>query len=222
MPYGAAIFDQWAEQDLANSQIRQQEIARKKQEREHSKSWWKRGIGQGLLGALPGIVTLNPIQAAAGAAGGFGGEAVNHYAFKDKHPEIAGSAAALASLGSGAATKGLFQQAGNKVGLEGLQRTANNMGNNAAYNAEIAKVATPAFNSSGVAMPQTTGGTPITPQTTGANPAGYAQSMGPSTALANPKDLAFGQVSSDLQNLSQEELMRRLQLYGFDSLQGMG
>lgn len=140
---------------MASEEIQRQEQKRRQQEKDHSRSWWKRGLGQGILGALPGLVTLNPAMAAAGAAGGFGGEAVNHFGFKDKHPEIAGNAAALAALGSGAAMKGAFSGAANKAGLDGLQRGAANMGNNAAYNAEIAKVATPQFNSSGAALPQT-------------------------------------------------------------------
>ncbi len=124
---------------MAADELQRQEQARRQQEKDHSKGWWKRGIGQGILGALPGIVTLNPVMAGAGAAGGFAGEAVNHYAFKDKQPGIAGNAASLAALGSGAAAKGLFSGAAGKAGLGGLQESAAAMGKPAAYQAELAR-----------------------------------------------------------------------------------
>jgi hypothetical protein len=228
MAIGAGIFEEMQ----ARNELARQDQQRRKEEKSHSRNWWKRGVGQGLLGAIPGIVTLNPIQAIAGAAGGFGGESVNHFAFKDKHPEIAGNAAALASLGSGAASKGLFSQAADKVGLDGLQRTAGNMGNNAAYNAEIAKAGSfgpgatleSGRSIAGPAMPQGQFDHPALAQSGGAtHPAVSTESMGPSTMGANPRDLAFGQVSSDMENLTPEELMRRHQMmFGLDSNQSFG
>jgi hypothetical protein len=133
MAIGAGIFEEMQ----ARNELARQDQQRRKEEKSHSRNWWKRGVGQGLLGAIPGIVTLNPIQAIAGAAGGFGGESVNHFAFKDKHPEIAGNAAALASLGSGAASKGLFTKAAETAGIGGLEKAGAAMGNSDAYAKEM-------------------------------------------------------------------------------------
>jgi hypothetical protein len=181
----SSFFDDAA----SNAELHQQEAQALRDKQAHSKAWWKRGIGQGLLGALPGIVTLNPIAAAAGAAGGFGGEAVNHYAFKDQHPEIAGNAAALASLGSGAATKGLFSAAGEKAGLGGLEKVGAGLGNSDAYTKELSAArfaATPGGasapeNLAGPAMP---GGAKMS-----SDPTSFAESaqMGPpSPASSGP------------------------------------
>lgn len=171
-------------------EIREQEANTARQEKEHSKGWWKRGLGQGIIGALPGLVTLNPIQAAAGAAGGFGGEAINHFAFKDKQPGIAGNAAALASLGSGAATRGLFSGVANKAGIGGLEKAAAGMGNSDVYAKEmqLARMGPGLGGAPELAGPAMPGGAqfdrPITPQTTGANPAGGMTSSVDSSAAA--------------------------------------
>lgn len=198
---------------MANEELRRQEDARKQQEKQHSKGWWKRGLGQGLLGALPGIVTLNPIQAGAGAAAGFGGEAVNHFAFDDKQPGIAGNAAALASLGSGAATRGLFSAAAQKGGLGGIQKAGESFGQSQpgamqglTVNAKAAPMQMGAAAPRGMGLDAKVGIDPkvnpamtVSPETVGANPV-----MGPPSELADP-----------LQTMSQEELLERLRLMRF-------
>jgi len=203
---------------MAEEELRRQDGARKQQEKEHSRGWWKRGIGQGILGALPGIVTLNPIQAAAGAAGGFGGESINHFAFKDKQPGIAGNAAALASLGSGAASKGLFSAAGDKAGLGGLEKAANSLGTGSdAYMKELqlGKIGSGLGGAPELANPAMPGGakfdtSPLAQSGGATQPAFSTETVGPSTLGANPSDLAYGQ----WEQLSPEEQLRRMQLMG--------
>lgn len=214
MPINYAAGNYFRDRMAAN-ELDREERERRTQEKEHSKSWWKRGLGQGLIGALPGIVTLNPVQAAAGAAGGFAGEGVNHFAFKDKHPEIAGSAAALASLGSGAASKGLFSSAAKEAGIGGLEKVAAGMGNSDAYAKELqlGKLGSGLGGAPELANPAMPGGAkfdaPPLAQSGGATrPAFSTETVGPSTLGANPGDLAFGQ----WEQLSPEEQLRRMQL----------
>lgn len=201
---------------MAEDELRRQDIARQRQEKEHSKGWWKRGLGQGIMGALPGLITLNPIQAAAGAVGGFGGEAINHFAFKDKQPGIAGNAAALASLGSGAATRGLFSGAANKAGIGGLEKAAAGMGNSDVYAKEmqLARMGPGLGGAPELAGPAMPGGAkfdaPINAQTTGAAGLPPTETMGPPITGANPRDVAFWQ----WEQLSPEEQFRRMQMMG--------
>jgi hypothetical protein len=207
----ANFFDQQS----ANAELHQQEAQALRDKQAHSKAWWKRGIGQGILGALPGIVTLNPIAAAAGAAGGFGGEATNHFAFKDQHPEIAGNAAALASLGSGAATKGLFSAAGEKAGLGGLEHAGGALGNSDAYTKELSAAKLGFAPGDAPAMPGTAGADMGRPQGVPApGLQGPSKDLAPSP-LAGDANQGFGSQGINWAGMDPEERARMMQRYGF-------
>lgn len=79
-----------ARQAFANKMYQRQEEEMKKAEearKQHEGNWWKRGLlraGVGAVGgAMMGAMTMNPLAVAggavAGAASGFGSEAVSHY-----------------------------------------------------------------------------------------------------------------------------------------------
>src|ERR1700760_4972988 len=75
-------------------------------ERAYRRDWWKRGLAKGALGAVTGAISGiaggGPgIAAGAGAGlvGGFGGEALNHAAFKDQNEALGNAGAALGALG---------------------------------------------------------------------------------------------------------------------------
>lgn len=75
-------------------------------ERAYRRDWWKRGLAKGAMGAiqggLTGLASGNPAAAIAGAgaglAGGFGGEALNHAAFKDQNESLGNAGSALGAL----------------------------------------------------------------------------------------------------------------------------
>lgn len=101
-PYAADAINNASALSTLAFQKQQQNQA----ERAYRRDWWKRGLAKGAMGAvqggLAGLATGNPAAALAGAgaglAGGFGGEALNHAAFKDQNEGLGNAGSALGAL----------------------------------------------------------------------------------------------------------------------------
>lgn len=199
---------------MTEDELRNQELERRRQEKEHSGNWWKRGLGRGAMGALSGAIAGIPggpagmaVGAGAGLVGGFGGEAINHYGFKDKNPEIAGNVAALAAMGGGVAGSKAFGKPA--VGALGSGAPVSD-----AYTKELQlgksmpNLANPA-NLSAPAMP----GSAVMGNAQAATLGGPAQSAyaGPSAAFADPGNLASAGLEN-MTDLERQEFLRYLEL----------
>lgn len=199
---------------MVEDELRNQELERRRQEKEHSGNWWKRGLGRGatgaLSGALTGLLAGGPAGAAVGAGaglvGGFGGEAINHYGFKDKNPEIAGNVAALAAMGGGVAAGKAFGPTAS--GVSGGAPTSTAYTKELQLGKSMPNLANPA-NLSGPAMP----GGAVMGNTQAATIGGPAQSpyAGPSAALADPGNLAAAGLEN-MTDLEREQFLRYLEL----------